>query len=572
MDGPAHAGVPGVPHRVGQAAEQLEQISAGLLRLAAVVRGAAALDWHGVAATGFRQLVTVDAEPIGRAGAAMAQAAEHLRVHETVLRRAQDDAELAVQLDRRAAWASQQWRVSAASSGPDPGDALRERSRQLLADARRRVALSAGAAAEGLGRASQLAPAEPDPVRRLITREWEKSRELSIGVLESTAGLLVLAARFSEGRAVADPRGYLADAGVQASTLFTLVKEPGLLLRSVLDLDTLEDSPSRWVGHALPTAALAAASGGTAVATRSSSLTVRAMARIPGERTAALRASVEGRTAYGRSGLRARDLRSTAGPASRIGTIIDLPRNTAAVGAAMARDGAWAEAHISPRVEQAVTTSGGVRVGAEHSLKQVASVRRKLADDLQQPGVTSSAAGRSVNDTVRYTVVHTDGEYVSGAVRTIEALRGQGFELAQAKSSWGGPRYQGLNLVWHDPGTGRLFEVQVHSPGSWDATVRTHPDYELYRDRGINRVWKALLGQRIAAEYAVVPRPFGIDGLPERLRALGVDTTPQASVPRLVSTDPLRVLHRLAAVAPVAPGVPSTGPAGGGGWSSQSAQ
>ena len=78
--------------------------------------------------------------------------------------------------------------------------------------------------------------------------------------------------------------------------------------------------------------------------------------------------------------------------------------------------------------------------------------------------------------------------------------------------------------MWHDQQTGRLFEVQVHSPGSWDATVRTHPDYELYRDRGARPALKAILERRIAAEYAAVPRPRDVADLPRRLAALGLDT------------------------------------------------
>jgi hypothetical protein len=555
----ARAAVPGVPHRVVEAAAQLEQISVGLLRLAGVVRAAAEFDWHGVAATAFRQLVGLDVEPIARAGALMAQAADHLRGHARVLRAAQDDAEVAVQLDRRAALASQQWRSSAPTPGPDPGEALRARSRQVVADARRRVAASGAAAAEALRAVARLAPAEPDPVHRALARAWEQSRELSTGTVESSLALAVLAVRFSPERAVSDPRGYLSDVHDEASTVFGEVRDPGLLLRSALDLDTLQDSPARWVGHALPTAALAAASGGCAVATRSSSLTVRALARVPGRGADQLRASVQGRAVYGRSGLRARDLRATAGPPSRLGTVIGLPRDAAAVGAAMERDARWASAHITPRVARAAARSGAAQVGGEHAVKQVASVRRKLADDLLQPGAASTSAGRAVNDTVRYTVVHTDGDYVSGTLRTVRELRGEGFELAQAKSTWGGSRYQGLNLVWHDPRTGRLFEVQVHSPGSWDATVRTHPDYELYRDQGVDPARKAHLGRRIAAVYAAVARPRGIDQLPRHLQALGVDTLPLATAPTLLSSDPLRTLHRLALAGPVAAGVSTTG-------------
>jgi hypothetical protein len=326
----------------------------------------------------------------------------------------------------------------------------------------------------------------------------------------------------------------------------------------VLDLDTFEESPALWVGHLLPTAALGAASGAGGVATRSSSVTVRTLSRLPGARGAALREAMTGRAAYGRSGLRARDLRSVAGPPSRLGSITPLPREAAAAATAMARDGVWAETHLTPRVEQAMHRAGGTRVGAAHAVKQAPSLRRKVGDEIAAAGGDPTSVGQRVDDTVRYTAVFADDAYVEGAVRTIDELRQQGFELARAKSTWGGRRYQGLNLVWHDPQTGRLFEVQVHSPGSWDATVRTHPDYELYRDRGCGPALKAYLERRIAAEYAAVPRPHDIADLPRRLAELGLDTAPVATAPLLTTLDARRVLHQTGGGALV-PG--SAGPA-----------
>ncbi len=556
MTGPSAIVLPGSPQRVHQLADQLQEISAGLLRLAAVVRVTAAADWHGVAAAAFRQLLTLDADPLAKAGAVLAQADEHLRAHASVLCSAQADAEHAVLLDRRAAWATEQWRADARTA-VDPGHALRRRAADLLAEARRRVATSGAAAAAALHAAARLAPTDPGRVSRDVARAWASSRELSVGAVESSWGLLTLAARFSTARAMGDPLGYLHDARADARSAVASLHEPKALARSALDVDTFEDSPARWLGHLLPGAALGVASGGTSVATRSSSLAVRALSRAPGERGTALRAAVTGRGGYGRSGLRARDLAATAGPPSPLGTSVRLPGEASAVGAAAARDARWAEARLTPSVERAIERAGGARVGQQHALKGVGSLRRKLADELGT-GVRTTPAAARLNDTVRYTVVHPDERYVHGALRTVEQLRAAGFELAQAKSTWGGQRYQGLNLVWHDPGTGRLFEVQVHTPGSWEATVRTHAAYELYRDAGVDATTKAHLEAEIGAQYAAVPRPHGIDVLSARLRALGLDAPPHATAPQLAGVDPRRLADHAAAslLVPLGPGHP----------------
>ncbi|MGN6302862.1 MAG: hypothetical protein ACTHN8_17395 [Angustibacter sp.] len=532
----AEAVLPGDPAGVGQLADRLSLVSTGLLNLTALVRAAAAADWHGVAATAFRQLVTLDAEAMGRAGAVLAQAAEHLRHHAGVLRRCQGDVEQALLLDRGAAW-----------ERPEVAEVQRERARALVEEARRRLAASAAEAAGALRDAARLAPHEPSAARRLVERAWGRSREVSVGAVEASAQLLLLAAQVGPGRLLTDPAGYGSGTVDQARAAVARAHRPRQLARDLLDLDTFEESPSLWVGHLLPTAAVGAATGGGAVATRSSSLTVRLLSRAPGSRAAALREAVAARATYGRSGLRARDLQTLAGPPSAMGSLTPLSRETAAVGSAMARDGAWAETHLTPWVERAMHRAGGVRVGEAHAVKQASSLRRKLADDVGRPPLTTTTAAQRVNDTVRYTVVFDDDAYVEGAVRTVHRLREQGFDLAQAKSSWGGPRYQGLNLVWHDDLTGRLFEVQVHSPGSWDATVRTHPDYELYRDRATPPELKAVLERRIAAEYAAVPRPRHLPDLPHRLAGLGVDTAAMSTAPLLTAVDARRMLHQAGA-------------------------
>jgi hypothetical protein len=43
---------------------------------------------------------------------------------------------------------------------------------------------------------------------------------------------------------------------------------------------------------------------------------------------------------------------------------------------------------------------------------------------------------------------------------------------------WDGEEYKGVNSRWHDPHTGQSFEVQFHTPQSWEAKQQTHGTYE----------------------------------------------------------------------------------------------
>lgn len=551
--------MPGAPARVLTAAEQLETMSAGLLRLAAVVQGLRVADWHGVAAAAFHELVQVDDGALGRAGAVMAQAADHLRRHATALAAAQRQADDAVHLDLRAA-----------ATSPDSGLALRAEAECLLTRARTAVQRSAALAAEGLRAATALAPERPGLLGRQLARAHERQRQVATGVVESGLDLLGLGATFAPSRLLTDPSGLLADVVAAGEASARLLVHPRQAASVALDLPTWRDDRSRWVGHALPGLALGIGTGGAAVAARPATLTARALAAVPTTRGAALRAAIRDRPGFGRSALRAADARRYTSAPSPLGSVIELPAAAHAVSRAVARDAAWAEPRTTPRIERVATDVGARRVGATTVLKGQVSLNRKLADELATAGagarVTRVAA--RVNDTLRYTLVYPDEAYVGQSLRTVERLRAQGFDLAQAKSTWGGSRYQGLNLTLGDRVTGRLVEVQLHTAESWAATVRTHEAYEVFRDAGVDPAVKRRLEQQIAAEYAAVPRPPGVERLKAALHGLGTDTDAVSSPGTVLAPDPRRLLRHglasgagsVAATSPAPPGAAEATP------------
>jgi len=124
---------------------------------------------------------------------------------------------------------------------------------------------------------------------------------------------------------------------------------------------------------------------------------------------------------------------------------------------------------------------------------------------------------------VRYAVAVPDDVYVARTVDAVRAMRAEGFRLAAAKARWSGPGYRGTNLTFLDPRTGRLFELQVHTPGSWSANVATHADYEIARDPTRSGAERSAASARIQALYDGVPSPAGAAELQSRLRWPGPD-------------------------------------------------
>jgi hypothetical protein len=113
----------------------------------------------------------------------------------------------------------------------------------------------------------------------------------------------------------------------------------------------------------------------------------------------------------------------------------------------------------------------------------------------------------------------------------VAGMRAHGFTLTTAKNFWGGDRYQGLNLTFHDPATGRPFELQLHTPASWQATVDTHPDYEMLRSEGLDTAQKEFYARRIAARFSTVALPQHVGSLSHQL--VPADCAARMTAPRL---------------------------------------
>jgi hypothetical protein len=190
-----------------------------------------------------------------------------------------------------------------------------------------------------------------------------------------------------------------------------------------------------------------------------------------------------------------------------------------------------------------------VRTKPEYVLKDEASLKRKLAGKLAEgpaAGLAPPSAPRVVaglNDTVRYTVIYPDASYAEQSVRTVEGLRGAGFDVVKAKSTWDGSRYRGLNVTLHDPASGRLFEVQTHTPESYRAGEDTRRSYELYRDVGIEPGYQRQLELEIGDRYRLVPTPPGVQDLPLLLERFDGGAAAQFTAPALARLDPRRAVQ-----------------------------
>jgi hypothetical protein len=205
-------------------------------------------------------------------------------------------------------------------------------------------------------------------------------------------------------------------------------------------------------------------------------------------------------------------------------------------------------ARVDDRVTAAVTSiirsHGGRPVGLEHRRKKPGRIRRSLTEILNRVLARGEAAdleraARGVPDALRYTAVLDDEDYASGALEIMADFARRGFrQLPGGKTNtWRSNEYRGANLRLLAP-DGTRFELQFHTPASWEAKQKNHDLYEAYQQATDDTV-RSRLRRAMAVRTQQVPVPPGADAVRwPGARASEAEVTLSVAVPRVVR--PLR--------------------------------
>lgn len=173
---------------------------------------------------------------------------------------------------------------------------------------------------------------------------------------------------------------------------------------------------------------------------------------------------------------------------------------------------AGAELHdpeITALLDGVVEETDGRLVGLDNRIKTVESLTRKLNDLIaQNPTRGVEAAATQVYDVLRYTVVATDNHYMEVHDRVLDGLRRHGIKVVLDDSRWAGPGYRGINVRLR-VGDWR-FEVQFHSPASYEATKTTRGYYEERRLAGTSEERRNELARLTEEVFSQVPVPPGV--------------------------------------------------------------
>lgn len=148
------------------------------------------------------------------------------------------------------------------------------------------------------------------------------------------------------------------------------------------------------------------------------------------------------------------------------------------------------EPQITEDVIGAVSKSDGKMYGLDFRLKQPNSIAAKIGSDAKEKNISFDEAGKSINDTIRYTAVSKNKNYSANYSVIKEGLEAKGYREIKCKNyfdlySKGQVMHKAVQSVFAND-RGDTFEFQFHTPASQAAKELKLPIYNERRKAGIS--------------------------------------------------------------------------------------
>jgi hypothetical protein len=176
------------------------------------------------------------------------------------------------------------------------------------------------------------------------------------------------------------------------------------------------------------------------------------------------------------------------------------------------------EPALTSMMEELAKKFGGKLKGLEFRIKTGESLAEKIVRGMVQKGLTlEEAKYQSTYDSNRYTIALDPKTMVDDALQLQSDLAQRGWTEYDHK--WtnyyrAGDAYDGYNMVFIHGKTGKRFELQLHTPESYEIKNKVWPDYKLMRSPATPEEKRASLFQRMVAEWKNYTKPVGWEKLP----------------------------------------------------------
>lgn len=189
------------------------------------------------------------------------------------------------------------------------------------------------------------------------------------------------------------------------------------------------------------------------------------------------------------------------------------------IAARMVADAKAAEPATTEALSAIASDASGKMAGLEFAVKTQASLEDKIGRDLADALAagetrTAVAVADEINDALRYTITFPASRYGQGVEDALARLKADGYQVVKLKNYWGNADDAGINGVFEKDG--RRFELQFHTPKTFELKTKLHGQYEAFRE-STDDAERARLWDEMAAEYANVAPPDGSFGIGEQV-------------------------------------------------------
>jgi hypothetical protein len=187
--------------------------------------------------------------------------------------------------------------------------------------------------------------------------------------------------------------------------------------------------------------------------------------------------------------------------------------------------GGYGRSGLTPamrRIEAHIEHGGLLPDTESRALKSPDGFKRKLADlILRHPDKSADELSLEVHDGIRYTFIFEPQHYADATLQVHSRLKGHGFDLEVRRNCWQNAEYKGVNSRWRDPAHDLAFEVQFHTPASWDLLQRAQRLYEAITDPATPPAERHRMRSIYTHMSAAVPVPPGCAAIPDYRREGG---------------------------------------------------
>jgi hypothetical protein len=187
---------------------------------------------------------------------------------------------------------------------------------------------------------------------------------------------------------------------------------------------------------------------------------------------------------------------------------------------------AKAEPALTAAVDAANAATHGEPAGREYLLKTKDSLTEKLTKEsiertekarLDDPERAHDRSRLARRQGVRHGALHDDYPpevFAASTAEHMDAMRAAGYVDDSVRNSWQSNEYRGINVVHRDPASEQRFEVQYHTPESYDTKMANHVDYAIQRDPARSMDDRAAATDRIVERTSAVEIPHNVDSIP----------------------------------------------------------